>query len=198
MKNIIFTISVLFSFALNAQDQMFDICPIKNSEEIPASQVFSKNGDTLNLKELISEKPTVLVFYRGGWCPYCTKHLSALGEAKDKIDSLGYGLVAITPDSFEKLDSSVVRAGEIDYTLLSDKNASAINDFGISWKVDDRLYHKYKTKYGLDMEWWSGSNHHLLPVPAVFIIKGGKIIYQHVNPDYSKRLSTKVLLSFLE
>jgi hypothetical protein len=26
---------------------------------------------------LPSEKPTVLIFYRGGWCPYCMKHLQA-------------------------------------------------------------------------------------------------------------------------
>jgi peroxiredoxin len=197
MKSIIL-LFLLSTSTLFSQSEMYEICPIKNSEKTPSSIVYETNGDSIKLNDYIGDKPTVIVFYRGGWCPYCTKHLAELNTIKSKIDSLGFQLIAITPDNFTNLDSSVVRSSEgIDYTLLSDKYASAMTDFGIGWHVNDKLYKKYKTKYNLDTEWWSGAKHHILPVPAVFVIKDGVIQYQHVDPNYSKRLSSEIILSFL-
>ena len=177
---------------------MYDICPIKNSEIIPSSIVYSPQGKEVNLQQYIDQKPAIIVFYRGAWCPYCTRHLSALQEIKPQIDRLGFELIAITPDDFSKLDSSVARVDNLDFKLLSDKNINAISAFGIGWQVNDELYQKYKDSYGMDTEWWSGSTEHILPVPAVFIVKDGKIQYQHVNPNYSKRLDPLVLLSMLK
>ena len=176
---------------------MYDICPIKNSEKVPQSIVYDTLGNEIELKEYIGERSVVLLFYRGGWCPYCTRHLSALHEVKSDIKKLGFELIAITPDNFNRLDSSIVR-GNVDYTLFSDKDINAITEFGIGWKVDEELYSKYKNEYGLDVEWWSGETHHVLPVSSVFIIKEGLINLQHVDPNYSKRLSPELLLSMLK
>ena len=183
----------IFSFS---QEEMYDICPIKNSEEVPSSAIYDVKGGKVDLKDYIGDRPAVVVFYRGGWCPYCTRHLSALQESKSEINELGFELIAITPDNFNKLDSSIVR-GDVDFTLFSDKEADAINKFGIGWEINDELYAKYKNDYKMDVEWWSGESHHILPVPAVFIIKNGKIQFQHVDPNYSKRLSASILLAYL-
>lgn len=196
-KTIAFVYLSLIGLSASAQDPMYDICPIKNSEEVPDVSLFDAQGKEVNLKTYIYQKPVVLVFYRGGWCPYCTRHLSALQEVKEDIVELGYELIAITPDDYTKLDSSVSRSNGFDYTLLSDKDMKAIEAFGIGWQVSDEMYEKYKNKHNLDLEEWSGSEKHILPVPAVFVIKEGKIEYQHVNPNYSKRLSPNVLMSFL-
>lgn len=176
---------------------MYDICPIKTGQEIPEAQIFDKDGEKVDLKNYIENKTVVIVFYRGAWCPYCTRQLSALSEIKPTLDNLGVELIAISADDYTKIDSSYTRSGADDYTLFSDKNVSAINAFGIGWKVDDDLYQKYKNQYGMDTEWWSGSKHHILPVPAIFVIEKGIIKHQYVNPNYSKRLSPKVLLSFV-
>lgn len=189
------TLTALTSFS---QDGMYDICPIKNSQEIPSAKVWQTNGKEGDLKNIIGKKPTVLVFYRGGWCPYCTRHLSALGQIKAQIDSLGFNLIGVTPDDFTRLDSSITRSSDFDYTLISDKEANAIKAYGIGWLVDDELYTKHKTKYNLDLEWWSNSNHHILPVPSVFIIKDGIIQLQHVDPKYSRRLSPELLIAMLK
>jgi peroxiredoxin len=152
----------------------------------------------MNLKTYIDKKAAIIVFYRGAWCPYCMRHLSALQEIKPQIDSLGFELIAITPDNFTNLDSSITRVPDLNFKLFSDKDINAINAFGIGWKVNDELYKKYKDSYGMDTEWWSGSKHHVLPVPAVFIVKGGEIQYQHIDPKYSKRIDPHLLLSLLK
>lgn len=198
MQNAILLMFLFVCLIAKSQDGMYDICPIKNSEEIPSAKVWDINGQEQNLKELIDSTPTVLVFYRGGWCPYCTRHLSALGQVKDQIDSLGFNLIGITPDDYTNLDSSITRSENFDYTLLSDKEANAIKAFGIGWLINDELYAKYKSKYKLDVEWWGNSSHHILPVPSVFIIKDGVIKLQHVDPKYSQRLSPKLLIAMLK
>jgi peroxiredoxin len=198
MKTLALSFLLLTSIVTFGQKEMYDICPIKNSEKVPEALVYDTEGNETNLKEYIGEKPVVVVFYRGGWCPYCMRHLAALNEIKPIMDSLGVELIAITPDDFTNLDSSVVKGNGVDFKLFSDKNVSAINAFGIGWEVNDTLYAKYKNSYGMDMEWWSKSKQHTLPVPSVFIIKEGRIEYQHVNPNYSKRLSPEMLLSFIK
>lgn len=196
MKLPLILIALFVSIVSFSQEEMYDICPIKNSEEVPSSAIYDVKGGKVDLKKYISDRPAVVVFYRGGWCPYCTRHLSALQESKSEINELGFELIAITPDNFNKLDSSIVR-GDVDFTLFSDKDADAINKFGIGWEINDELYAKYKNDYKMDVEWWSGESHHILPVPAVFIIKNGKIQFQHVDPNYSKRLSASILLAYL-
>jgi peroxiredoxin len=81
------------------------------------------------------------------------------------------------------------------YTLVSDSEAAGIKGFGIAFRVDDQTFDAYK-KFKIDLEEHSGAKHHLLPVPAVFIIgKNGTILFQYVNPDYKVRLSPDVLLA---
>lgn len=193
---LVFVLSANFNagFAQNGSD----VCPIKNSSEIPKVTVFDTTGAQVDLHKYIGDRKVVLVFYRGAWCPYCTRHLSALYEVKDEMDSLGYELIAITPDAFNRLDSAEVRSEASGFTLFSDSGFEAINEFGIGWSVSDELYEKYKDKYELDLEAWSGSTTHILPVPAVFVVKDGVIRYQHVDPNYSQRLSPNVLLEFLK
>jgi len=198
MKSILLLSLLILSHSTFGQNEMYDICPIKNSQNIPDAIVYDGKGSEVNLKKYIGERPVILVFYRGGWCPYCTRHLSALNELKPQIDSLGYELIAITPDDFSKLDSSIVRSKGVGYQLFSDRDINAINSFGIGWKINDQLYKKYRDDYGMDIEWWTGTKNHVLPVPSVFIIKNGKIQFQHVDPDYSKRLSPEILLSLIK
>lgn len=198
MRALLISLSVILSLSSYAQEPMYDICPVKNSTEVPSAKVYQVNGEEVDLKEYVGNKKAILVFYRGGWCPYCMRHLSALQEVKSEIDDMGFELIAITPDNFSQLDSSIKRSKGTEYKLFSDKDISAITAFGIGWKVSDEQYSKYKEKYKLDLEWWSGSEHHVLPVPSVFIINEGNIKFQHVDPKYSQRLSPELLLSFLK
>jgi peroxiredoxin len=51
-------------------------------------------------------------------------------------------------------------------------------------------------KYGADLEDASGENHHMLPVPAVFLAgTNGVIQFTYANPDYRVRLHPDLLLA---
>lgn len=84
---------------------------------------------------------------------------------------------------------------EMTWTVLSDAEARAALAFGLAFRVDDPTVERYKA-FGIDLESASGQAHHLLPVPAVFIVdESGKIEFQYVNPDYRVRVPAEVLLA---
>ena len=107
MKKIIVSISIFLiafttSFAQVA-DKAEDVTPLKVGDKVPATEITSLDNTKTSLQEIAKRKPTVVLFYRGGWCPYCNKHLAAVGESKDKILALGYQIIGISPDSPEEL-----------------------------------------------------------------------------------------------
>ena len=151
------------------------------------------NGDATTLANELGGKPAILIFYRGGWCPYCNRHLGELQELEAELLALGYRILAISLDRPEKLAET---AGELEttYTLLSDSSAEAAKAFGLAFTVDAETIEKYHG-YGIDLEKASGEPHHILPVPAAFIIDPDGIIrFSYANPDYRVRIDPEALI----
>jgi peroxiredoxin len=140
---------------------------------------------------LVSKKNTVLVFYRGGWCPFCSAHLSELGNVKDAINNMGYQIIAIAPDSPKKL-AETTEKGDLSYKVYSDASGELIQAMGIAFKAPDR-YDQRLAFFSNDL------NPGLLPVPSVFVIDTeGTILFEYISPNYRNRMGGKLLLSVLE
>lgn len=171
-----------------------EICPLKVGTRIPSVQLRTLEGDTVELTLETAKKPTLLIFYRGGWCVYCNRQMSTLKQIEQKILELGYQLIAISPDRPEKLRESVEKH-HLSYTLLSDSKMIAARAFGLAFQVSKETLERYKT-INIDLEGASGESHHLLPVPAVFVLGADGIIkFGYVNPNYKARIDLEVLLS---
>ena len=160
---------------------------LKAGDSIPEVTLRTDDGKEVSLRRLVSEKPTVLIFYRGGWCPFCTRHLQALAGIEEDLEKAGAQLLAISMDRPEKIKQTP-DGEKLHYRLLSDSDAVAAKAFGIAFKVDDATVEKYKG-FGINLEAASGRDHHILPHPAVFVSDTtGRIRFAHVNPDYKVRL----------
>jgi peroxiredoxin len=138
------------------------------------------------------KKPTVVLFYRGGWCPYCNAQLSDLHLVEPKLRESGFDIVFLSTDRPELLYSSL-KATVIHYTLLSDSQLEAAKAFHVAYHVDDATLAKMR-EYGVDLEATTGTKQHQLPVPSVFIIDtSGTIRFVYSNPDYKIRLGADAL-----
>jgi peroxiredoxin len=169
-----------------------DVRPLLIGSAVPDVTLKTADGTDFSLRAAVAKKPSILIFYRGGWCPYCNLHLGQLQTAEPELLKLGYQILAISPDRPEKVSEG---AEKVNYTLLSDASMTAAKAFGIAFRVDDGTLDKYKG-YGIDLEAASGQKHHLLPVPAVFVAGAdGRIHFVYVNPDYKIRLAPEVLLA---
>lgn len=171
-----------------------DIHPLLVGAEIPELTLRNSEGDPVDLNAVISNKPTVLLFYRGGWCPVCNMQLSGIKTIESELVRLGYQFIGISADRPEKIRSTIKKHDQ-KYLLLSDNKMTGAKAFGIAFKVDEKTLNKYK-EYGIDLEDASGETHHILPVPAVFVIgTDGIIKFEYINPDYRVRLDPEVLLA---
>ncbi|MEO1023198.1 MAG: peroxiredoxin-like family protein [Bacteroidota bacterium] len=201
MKSYITTLIIVLTltFAATASAQTppasaDQVSPLLISSPIPEGALTSIDGTSIVLSELTNKGPAVLIFYRGGWCPYCNRHLAELKDIETKLAELGYQVFAISPDRPEKLKETVAK-NELSYTLLSDSPMAVTKAFGLAYKVNDATVKRYKS-VGLDLEADSGYDHHLLPAPAVYIIgSDGKVKFNYVNPNYKERVPGDILLS---
>lgn len=196
MKKIFLVItlcSFIKSFSQNIPTSSTEISPLLNGEEIPKVSVFDKMGNEKAIRDLIKEKPTVLVFFRGGWCPYCNAQLSGLQKIEPEIASLGYQIIAITPDKITDISTDIDKNG-LKYELYSDSKMLASQAFGIAYRNEQTI----KNYNGL-LQKASGEAHGMLPVPSVFVVdKAAKIQFLYINPDITQRLNEKMLLAVLK
>ena len=169
-----------------------DISPILIGEKLPNANFQNAEGKSVQLRTLLEEKPTVLVFYRGGWCPYCNVQLSGLVEIEQDILELGYQILAISPDDFKNLQSTIEN-NSTKYKLLSDPNGEFIQEIGIAFKTSSSL------KEYIIGKGQKGETSSVMPVPTVIIVdKKGVIKFEYINPNYKERISGDMLLSVLK
>lgn len=172
-------------------DKATDVSPLLIGEKAPHAFLTDVSGKGDSLSSILSYKPTVLIFYRGGWCPYCNLHLAELQGIEKDILKLGYQIVAISPDSPENLAGSMDKH-KLNYKLLSDANMKVAQAFGIAYGVPEASKERLRGESG-------GSNPGLLPVPSVFVLnQQGEILFEYINPDYKKRLNGNLLLAVLK
>ena len=114
--------------------EVTDISPLLIGEKVPKTKVRSAKGKKVSLYKLLREKPIVLIFYRGGWCPFCNIHLAEMQGIENAVRDLGYQLVAISPDSKEKLSESV-KKNALGYNLYSDSKLKLSQAFGIAYQA---------------------------------------------------------------
>jgi len=171
-----------------------EVQPLEVGDVAPVVTLHRPDGTTVDTDQLFAERLTVLVIYRGGWCPFCTRHLMELATAEAELRQLGYQVVAVSIDRPEELARSIAKA-ELNYTLLSDSDASLAKAMGLAFRVDDATYARLASK-GMDLEQASGRDHHILPVPAIYLLDRKSVVYfAHWNPDYKTRLSGDDLLA---
>jgi len=190
---VIFTFIVSLASFADIKLSPDDVEPLDINDHIPNPTLTRMNGEKVSLADVVGGKPAVLIFFRGGWCPYCTKHLAALKDVIPQLKDLGFEVVAISPDSIESNQKAIDDKG-IDYTVLSDADFEAIQEFRLAFKLDDETLKLYDT-YGLKLIPMPETGDTVLPVPAIYVIDSlGIIQFRQYDPDYRKRLDPELLL----
>ena len=172
---------------------------LKTGGVAPSFSAKDIDGKTFDLNAELKTGSVILVFYRGGWCPYCNLQLrdvqtNLLPEtAKYKAQ-----IVAISVD---KPDEGLLSKGknELGFRVLTDQDAKIIKLYNLAFTVPKDLVKKYKNEYKIDLEKSSGRKHHVIAVPAVVVIgTKGKIEYFYANEDYKVRAKNEDVINALK
>lgn len=105
-------------------------------------------------------KPTVVVFYRAAWCPYCVRQLGDLEDSLESLRAAGADLVVVGVDDAAKQRELTAKL-ELAYPLVPDPDLSIAARWGVrQWNVHAAL-------------------------PATFVLDAkGRVVWRHVavNP----------------
>lgn len=156
------------------------------------------HGLPVRFRSLLARGPVVVVFYRGGWCPYCNLHLRGFQRALPQLQELGAQLVAISPQLPDNSLSTQER-NELAFPLLSDVGNKVARQFGIVFKLSDQLLELYR-QFGHPLDAANGEGgKRELPVPATFLADHkGTIRVAHVDVDYTRRMDPDDVIKTLK
>ena len=201
MKKIL-TLLTLLTLSLNvvakpiAETQDL-VSPLLPGQSIPSTMTNTIKNEKIDLAKLIHGKPTVLFFYRGGWCPFCNVQMGQLQEIEGDLKNLGFQLIGISTDSPTDLQKSINKK-ELSYQLLSDYNSNVSQAFGLAFYASQKVTDRYLAKMNLQnplQKNAAGDLRLVLPAPAVYVVDAkGLVQFQYVNPNYKTRLAPELLL----
>ncbi|MCJ8276986.1 MAG: redoxin domain-containing protein [Bdellovibrionales bacterium] len=198
MKQIIAIAFSLFIFSIPLHGANKEI-GLKVGTQAPSISQQDVDGKSFDLSKAAKKGPVVLVFYRGGWCPYCNIQLRNL--QKDLVPQLGTYKAQLVAISVDKVDEAMKTKNKekLGMTLLSDPAADLIKKYNIVNQVEDKLVKKYKSEYKIDLEAASGQKHHMITIPAVFVVnKKSEVAFAYANEDYKVRAQIKDIVEALK
>jgi len=110
---------------------------VKAGDALEPFTLDDATGTPVSLDQIVESGPTVIVFYRGGWCPYCNLALRTYQqELLPQLGAFGARLVAISPQSPDESLSTLERAA-LGFTVLSDPGSRLADRIGIAFEQAD-------------------------------------------------------------
>lgn len=156
------------------------------------------NDQPVKLTTLLKDNGNLLVvFYRGGWCPYCNVQVRQLSVAYKEFSQRQVTPVLISadkPDAASLIDNKY----DIPFPVLSDPDLKAHKAFNVVFRLPDELVPVYK-EYGIELADWSGKDHQAFAVASAFLVdQSGVVLWSHSSTDYKTRPSVKQLLKIID
>jgi peroxiredoxin len=170
---------------------------LKPGDKAPDFSGYDQNGDHVQSKKILESGPMVLFFYRGKWCPVCSRYLNDYQDSLNILKGMGVNVVAITPESIENVEQTV-KLHNLSFTVVYDCQEQIMRDYNVMFSVT-KAYQDQVMKYlTIDIARNNGRDVAHLPVPATYIIsRDGVIVAVQFDPDYNNRASVKWMIKNL-
>lgn len=166
-------------------------------QPMPDAEVLDLKGAKVRLASFAKADTALLVvFYRGGWCPYCNFEIHDLTTAFPEFQKRHVLPVAISVDKPEK--AAETRATyEIPFPVLSDSDLAAHEAFKVMHTASTAEVLAMRA-FGIDVEAASGRDHHRFAVPALFLVdRTGVVRWSHADLDYKTRPTAAQLIEVI-
>ena len=191
---------VLEVFDRSIQDHLDQGIPadsIKAGAVLEPFTLDDATGMPLSLDQIVESGPAVIVFYRGGWCPYCNLALRTYQqELLPQLGPFAAQLVAISPQSPDESLSTVEKAA-LEFTVLSDPGSRLADRIGIAFQQADEVLAAQR-ELGLDLTKVNAEGTVRLPRPTVLVVDQDRTVrFVDVQPDYTARTEVADIIAAL-
>jgi peroxiredoxin len=98
---------------------------------IPADLPFVEHGRGPVTAAQLRGRPTVLIFYRGNWCPLCMAQVGEIADRWREIEELGAQVALVSPQD-EPHTRALAARHDVAFRYLRDEGLAAARRLGIS------------------------------------------------------------------
>ena len=149
-----------------------------------------------NISELYKEKPLVIKFYRGHWCPYCMVELQEYERLMPEITKRNGHIIGLVPDT-KKHISKTKRKFNLTFPIFQDKDNGIAKKLGLAFKLDKKVLKHYKA-FGINLNDSQGNKNGELPLPGTYVVDTSGIIkFAFYDANYVKRADPQEVLKVL-
>ena len=105
---------------------------LENEAQFPTITAARVGGGEMTIPQDTAGKWTVLLFYRGHWCPYCRQQLLDFQQASQQLSEIQTQVVALSVDPLEQAQQTVERQ-RLSFPVLYGLNAHEVAEkIGVS------------------------------------------------------------------
>lgn len=152
--------------------------------KLPHFTLLNAQDKTVSTAQL-TDRPAILLFYRGNWCPLCMAQLKELVARYKEISALGVRVAMISPQPHSNT-IELAKKFDVEFDFLTDAGNAAARTLGIE--------NRNGTPMGMQM--FGYENDTVLPT-VIITGKDGKIIWTHETDNYRIRPEPDVFLDVL-
>nr|WP_276900066.1 peroxiredoxin-like family protein [Pedobacter kyonggii] len=171
---------------------------LKTGDKSPDFNLPNLYGKNVNLYSSLEQTKVILIFYRGGWCPFCNLQLRKYQNMTSQFNEYGAKIIAISPEIPDR-ELTDDEKTDLKFEVLSDIGNSVAKKFTGILKYEGKSAERLR-ELGIDLNELNQSESGEVPIPAVFIIdQNRKIIFaKSEGGDYKKRVEPQEVLALLK
>ncbi len=156
-----------------------------------------QHGAVTSLYDRLAQGPVVLIFVRGGWCPFCELTLRAFRQIVPALQRSHATLLAVSPQSLPNTKVTAERCG-LGFPLLSDTNLGVAESYGLVWEPDAQTQ-AFFLRLGHNVPRINGTGSWRLPIPAGYVIGPDHVVRAaRREPNLAHRLQPSQALAAVE
>jgi peroxiredoxin Q/BCP len=124
---------------------------MKRGDRVPEFELPDQTGTVRSLTALLADGPIVLFFYPAAMTPGCTKEACHFRDLAAEFDAVGASRVGISTDGVDK-QARFADSQRFDYPLLSDRDGSVAEIFGVKRGLLGKLLPVKRTTFVIDTD----------------------------------------------
>jgi peroxiredoxin len=156
---------------------------LRPGKPLPEFRALDEQGNPLRSSQLVGS-PTVILFVRGSWCPFCNEQVEKLTTSYKDIVDLGAKLILVTPKPLQTTHR-VARFFEVEFDFWLDQGLEAAEKLGLLHRT--AVPTAYGKEYGKHTVWPT----------ALVVDRFGIIRFAAVAKHVSDRPDPAVLVNVL-
>jgi peroxiredoxin len=170
-----------------------DRAMLRPGDFAPEFSLTDQYGFAVGLADRLALGAVVLLFIRGGWCPFCTLSLRAWQQALRRLHEAGGDLLVVSPQRTD-VCGMVAERDLLAYSMLSDPGSAVSDRYGLTVELPEIIRPLY-LRLGHDLPHINGTGTWRLPLPATLVVApDGRIAMAHADPSLTQRVEPDVAI----